>query len=569
MTIFTSTKQINNFQRQIFRLSQFGLFCVLVGMATSQTSFAQSDVDSEVQNDFTVQTSEAQTEVQTMMLSGVTPMIVPEKIVPEPLTSESVQEKTNSSQRGDANSADAHIIANANNTFYSDPAYSDPAGATYGGVAESAYTLGPGDVVEVSIFRVSQYSGSSEVLVDGTLNLPLIGRVNVNGLTLEAAAAVLSERYGQYLRRPLVTLSLANRRPLRIGIAGEVSRPGSYTVAQEGTQTPRLSQLLETAGGVTQSADLRQVQIRRPQANGQVDVFAVDLWDLVETGNLSQDITLRDGDSVYIPTAMVPLQDASLMANASFSADSRRSINIAIIGEVYRPGPYTVQGGVARTGEAGVPGNASASSSPTTVTRAIQVAGGIKPQADIRSVQVVRPTRSGTPQIFEVDLWRLLETGDLQQDAILQEGDTVFIPTATAIDASEVNAVASASFSPNAIRINVIGEVERPGGVDLPPNSPLTQAILASGGFNNRANRGEAELIRLNPDGTVTRRTITVDFAQALSEENNPLLRNDDVVIVNPSSISRVSDQVGSVLDPIGSILTNLLFPIRFLNIFR
>jgi polysaccharide export outer membrane protein len=434
---------------------------------------------------------------------------------------------------------------------------------------ESAYTLGPGDVVNIDIFRVSQYGGAHEVLVDGTLNLPLVGTVNVNGLTLEAAADVLSDRYGQYLRYPIVTLSLATRRPLQIGIAGEVSRPGSYLVSQNGTQTPRLSQLLETAGGITQAADLQQVQVRRLQDNGENQLITVNLWDLVQNGNINQDITLRDGDSVFIPTAFVPLENASLVSNASFSRASSQSMNIAIIGEVYRPGPYTLQGGAARTGNAGVPGNTGSSNSPTTVTRAIQVAGGIKPQADIRNVQVVRPTRSGTPQIFEVDLWQLLEAGDLQQDAILQEGDTIFVPTATALDPSEVNAVAAASFSPDSIRINVVGEVERPGTTQLPPNTPLSQAILASGGFSNRANRGEAELIRLNPDGTVTRQTMTVDFAQALSEDSNPLLRNNDVVIVNPSGIASFSDRVDSILSPIGSVLSNIFFPLRFLDIFK
>lgn len=441
--------------------------------------------------------------------------------------------------------------------------------STQAQIDESAYTLGAGDVVNIDIFRVSQYSGSSEVLVDGVLILPLVGQVNVNGLTLEAASEILEARYGEYLRYPLITVSLVNRRPLQIAVAGEVNRPGSYTIGQNGTQTPRLSQLLETAGGITQAADLHQVEVRRPQVNGTFRLISVNLWELIQDGRLDQDITLRDGDSIFIPTAIVPLESASLLADASFAGSDRQSINVAVVGEVFRPGPYTLQGSVARTGNAGVPGNANSSSSPTTVTRAIQIAGGIKPQANIRNVQVVRPTRSGTPQILEVDLWALLEVGDLKQDAILQEGDTVFIPTADVLDSAEVNAVASASFSPNSIRINIVGEVNNPGTVELPPNSPLTQAILASGGFNNRANEGEAELIRLNPDGTVMRQNIAVDFGQALDEDNNPLLRNNDVVIVNPSTLASASETVGSILNPISSVLSNIFFPLRFLNIFN
>ncbi|MEL7494305.1 MAG: polysaccharide biosynthesis/export family protein [Cyanobacteria bacterium J06554_11] len=432
---------------------------------------------------------------------------------------------------------------------------------------ETAYTLGAGDVVNIDIFRVPQYSGQSEVLVDGTLNLPLIGSVNVAGLTVEAATERLASRYSQYLRRPLITLSILNRRPLQVGISGEIRRPGSYTLTQTGTQVPRLTQLLETSGGISQSANIRQVQIERLGPDGIPQVYAVDLWQLLETGNSQYDISLRDGDSIYIPTARNSLVESALLADASFAADTSQPINIVVVGEVYRPGPYSLQGGVARTGDAGAT-SISGGATPTTVTTALQVAGGIRPRADIRQVQIVRPTRSGVSQIIEVDLWQLLEAGDAYQDTVLQAGDTVFVPVATEIDPSEIPTVASASFSPDSIRINIVGEVERPGVIELAPNTALSQAILAAGGFNARANEIEAELIRLNPDGTVTRETIPVDFAQAVNSANNPLLQNNDVVIVDPSAVARISDELGSVLNPIGQILQNVFSPLRFLDIF-
>ena len=424
-------------------------------------------------------------------------------------------------------------------------------------VPESSYTLGAGDVVRIDIFRVPQYSGESQVLVDGALNLPLVGKVDVSGLTLEGATEVLSGQYSQYLKRPLITMSLLNRRPLQVGIAGEVERPGSYTIDQGNTQSARLSQLLSTAGGITQSANLSQVQVLRPQANGSQQTVTVNLLALIRDGDLSQDVTLRDGDAVFIPTAVGPPENAALVADASFASDLSQPINIAIIGEVYRPGPYTLQGGAARTGDAGTPGATGSASSPTTVTRAIQVAGGIKPQADIRKVQVVRPTRAGTPQIFESDLWQLLNTGDIQQDAILQEGDTIFVPTATALTPAEVSQTATASFSPDTIRVNVVGEVENSGVVELPPNTPLSQAILAAGGFNNtRAREGSAQLVRLKDDGTVDRETIAVDFAQGIDEENNPLLRNNDVVIISRNGFTTVTDTLGAVTRPLGGIFS-------------
>ncbi|MEM9807748.1 MAG: SLBB domain-containing protein [Cyanobacteria bacterium P01_D01_bin.56] len=430
---------------------------------------------------------------------------------------------------------------------------------------ETSYTLGAGDVVNIDIFRVPQYSGESEVLVDGTLNLPLIGAVNVAGLTVEETTALLSNQYAQYLRRPLVTLSIITRRPLQVGISGEINQPGGYTLTQTGTQAPRLTQLLEKAGGVTQVANINQIEIRR---NGTQQTFTVDLWQLLETGNSQYDVSLRDGDSIFIPTGQLSLQEAALLADSSFAANASQPINVAVIGEVYRPGPYTLQGGLASTRDAGEIGSSATSSAPTTVTRALQVAGGIRPQANIRQVQVVRPTRAGGSQVIDVNLWNLLEVGDVQQDIVLQAGDTIFVPTATAVDTAEVPTVAAASFSPNTIRVNVVGEVERSGVIELQPNTSLSQAILAAGGFNTRAKESEAELIRLNPDGTVVRQTIPVDFAQGINQENNPLLQNNDVVIVNPSALARTSDDIGSVLRPIGQVITNIFSPLRFLNIF-
>lgn len=419
---------------------------------------------------------------------------------------------------------------------------------------ESAYTLGAGDVVDIDIFRVEQYSGESQVLVDGTLNLPLVGKVNVLGLTLEESAQRLSARYGQFLRRPLITVSLSDRRPLQVAIAGEVSRPGSYTVTQDNTQlSSRVSQLLETAGGITQAADLANVRISRPQSNGSYQEMTIDLLALIKDADLSQDMTLRDGDSIFIPTSQVPLANSALIADASFSSDGSQPINVAVIGEVYRPGPHTLDG----TG--------SSTESPTTITRAIQQAGGIKPQADIRSVQVVRPTRAGSPQVFEANLWDLLETGDIRQDAILQAGDTVFVPTATALTPAEISQAASVSFSPDTISVNIVGEVKNPGTVQVPPNTPLSQAILAAGGFNNtRARTGSAELVRIKEDGTVSREAIEVDFSEGLNLENNPLVRNNDVVIVNRNAIASVTDALSTITSPFGGIFS--IF--RFFDIF-
>lgn len=462
----------------------------------------------------------------------------------------------------------------SNSTPFRQPVPSPPSGPRLSPqVANEPYTLGPGDRLQLVVFQLEQYSGEFEVQIDGTLTLPAVGNISVQGLTLEAAADRISSRYAQFLRRPEVTLNLLARRPLVVGVSGEISRPGAYTLSIQGNDFPKLTQLLSQAGGITGSANLRQVQVQRLN-NGQTQTFTVNLWDLVSRGDLGQDIALRDGDSVFIPSALVSLEEAQLLSETALAPSAPSAINIAVIGEVFRPGPYTLRGSTARTGEAGLPGGdggftGGALVRPPKVTDALQIAGGIKPLADIRQVQVRRLTRTGGQQVFTVDLYSLLDTGATQQNALLQEGDTVFIPTATAAPvALEASRLAESSFSPNTIRINVVGEVGRPGLVEVPPNTPLNQGILAAGGFNNRARETSVGLVRLNPDGTVTQREIPIDFAQGISDSNNPTLQNNDIIIVSTSGLTNFSETLGAVAGPIADFFFILGAPFRAINYF-
>jgi polysaccharide export outer membrane protein len=436
---------------------------------------------------------------------------------------------------------------------------------------DGAYRLGPGDRIRIDVFKVPQYSGENQVLVDGSLNLPQVGSVRVEGLTLKEAGDAVSAKYAKILRYPFITVTLLAPRPIRVAIAGEVSRPGAYNIptSDTGLQLPTVTRALQLAGGITRVADVRQVEIRRPQPTGGDEVIRIDLWEFLQSGNSRRDVTLRSGDTVYVPAvAKVDLAESVQLSSASFAAERNQPLNIAVVGEVFRPGPYLVTAS-ARTGLlAGTVGEGSGGidDRPPTVTRAIQLAGGIKPLADIRQIQIRRFSRSGAEQTIDVDLWKLLKEGDLKQDLILQDRDTVIIPTATAITPEEATQLAAASFSPDNIQVNVVGEVIRPGTVQVPPNTPLNQALLAAGGFNQRARRRSVELIRLNPNGSVIRRTISVDLASGINEQNNPTLRKDDIIVVNRSGLASVSDALGSVLTPLSNTLS--IFNV-FTGIFR
>ncbi|MEG4203399.1 SLBB domain-containing protein [Microcoleus sp. Pol7_A1] len=470
------------------------------------------------------------------------------------------------------------------------PGFPEFPASTPSTVRSEVYTLGAGDRIQMDIFNVPEYSGPNgqhQVQADGSLSLPLIGSVSVYGMTLEQASNVVKDRYGKYLKRPWITLKLLAPRPLQIAIAGEINRPGAYTISsaagpggtseQMGTQMPTISRALRMAGGITQSADVRQIKIRRPQRNAREQIISVDLWELLQNGDLRADLTLRDGDTIFIPTVTsLNRQEAPTLAVANITGQSTQPINIAVVGEVTRPGTYTL----AKEAQSRVQDNEMGANSglfaasetnggetvlQQTVTRAIKMAGGITPVADIRQIQVRRLTRAGTEQIINVNLWQLLEAADVSQDLTLQQGDTVIVPKAENLDAAQDDQVANSNFSPDTIKVNIVGEVVKPGAIAVLPNTTLNQALVAAGGFNKaRAEMDSVNLIRLNPNGTVSQLTVKVNFSATANEETNPKLQNNDVIMVRRSGRATFSDNVGGTLSP----LSPLLGIFRLFNIF-
>jgi polysaccharide biosynthesis/export protein len=433
-------------------------------------------------------------------------------------------------------------------------------------IAGDDYVLGPGDQLRVDFFSVPEFNGNVQVLPNGSVNLPRVGGVNVQGMTLRQAGQTISSRYRRYLTRPLVTLSLIAGRPVNVAIAGEINRSGSYlmnSAIANGGDVPTITRLIAIAEGLKLSADLSQVEVRRRTASGGVQAYKVDLWRLLKRAETAQDIRLQDGDSVYIPeTATIDLASSRALTDTNIATRSNRPLRIAVIGEVNRPGPYTLsENGGQQSGERSATPNALTPS----ITQALQISGGITQMADLRNITVRRMTRSGREQVAKVDFWSLLERGEVLQDLPLQDGDRIEIARATAINDQEATRFAKSSIFPDRIAVNIVGEVERGGQIAVTPNLPLNQGILAAGGFNKRAQTKSVELVRLEPNGTVTKRKINIDLAQGVNEQSNPALRNGDTVIVARSGLANITDSLGILSAPIGGAFSLL----RLLGIIR
>ena len=103
----------------------------------------------------------------------------------------------------------------------------------------------------------------------------------------------------------------------------------------------------------------------------------------------------------------------------------------------------------------------------------------------------------------------------------------------------------------------MVGEVASPGSLAVSPDTTLNQAVLAAGGFTNRSTE-TVELVRLNPNGTVTQREITVDLTEGIDSERNPLILNNDVVLVGRNGRARFNDSVGGLFQPLLQLLSPL-----------
>lgn len=432
------------------------------------------------------------------------------------------------------------------------------------------YYLGGGDNIRVDMYDLPQFSGEYQIPAGGVIQMPIIGNLSVEGLTLEQAAKVITKAYARIIKRPLVTISLQAARPLNIWLSGEINRPGSYSLplasgggTRPSVQFPTLPQALEKAGGILATADIRRVIVRR-RLQGNIEVsITYNLWDYLQTGQTTQDITLRDGDRILVPAqTAINLAEVNQLSESSFSVSPDQPRTVSVLGEVKRPGRYVAIGGDTQNGQR--------SSGQSTIIRALQLAGGITQVADIRQIQLQRYTRSGKQQIITINLWQYLQEQDKFQDTILQEGDIVFVPAATAIDPAEVSILATSNFAAPTVQVSVIGEVNAPGSLKLPPNTTLNQAIMSAGGFRtSRANSKLVELIRLHPNGTISRSQVQINLSQGINAQTNPLIQDNDIIIIRRSGIAVWTDNINNVLAPANNIIGAILVPTRLIELLK
>ncbi len=169
----------------------------------------------------------------------------------------------------------------------------------------SRLTVGDALEVSVEVDGRMEYSAHRAIINHlGFVTLPLVGDVGVGGLKLDAARSVITKRYSSYyVSRPVVMVSLIGTGGEsewgQVSVMGRVRNPGP--VQLESGPEIRLSAAIRAAGGFAPSAKTSEIQVTRINASGQKVRVKVDFGTIGKSGNADDDLTLKEGDIVFVP----------------------------------------------------------------------------------------------------------------------------------------------------------------------------------------------------------------------------------------------------------------------------
>jgi len=245
------------------------------------------------------------------------------------------------------------------------------------------YRVGPGDLLEISIFewelREETKTALFRVAESGVVALPVMGNLQVGGKTVGEVKRLIETvlKDGGFILKPRVSVDIREYRSKRVAVVGAVNDPGVYTLRQNVTT---LLEILSLAGGVSEEAGNVLYVVRAERGQGEAAgaagtaepekpdagapaVIAIDLYDLLERGNLALNAVLRHGDVVNVPEAKP----------------------FSVIGYVREPGSFPIK-------------------KPTTVLEGIAVAGGVMVREASPGRSVLKRQTAGGEIIIPLDL---------------------------------------------------------------------------------------------------------------------------------------------------------------------
>jgi len=158
------------------------------------------------------------------------------------------------------------------------------------------YTINPGDILEISVWKELDLQREVLVRPDGAFSFPLSGDIVAEGRTVEDVRRELTRRLSRYIPDLVVTVTVAAINGNKIYVIGQVKTPGAFVV------NPRVDviQALSIAGGMTPFAQVNNIRIIRRQ-DGQQRILNFRYGDIIKGDNLEQNVLLEVGDVVLVP----------------------------------------------------------------------------------------------------------------------------------------------------------------------------------------------------------------------------------------------------------------------------
>ena len=259
-----------------------------------------------------------------------------------------------------------------------------PAGAD---VDRGQLRIGPGDLIEASIYGVSDFKQEGRVSDSGEVTLPLIGVLHLGGLTVDDAQAKVTQALVTrgYFRDPHVTILIKDFASQGISVMGEVERPGVYPAMS----TRRLYDLFSLAGGFTPKAGKTVMITHRDHPTEQETVSLTG----DPAKSMTSNVAVYPGDTIVVSKAGI----------------------VYVVGDVGRPGGFVMENG-----------------EKMTVLQAIAMAQGVNRTAAVGSARLIRRS-SGKPEEIKVQLKGIMSAK--ADDVDLMPEDILFIPGSMAKNA--------------------------------------------------------------------------------------------------------------------------------------
>jgi polysaccharide export outer membrane protein len=252
-------------------------------------------------------------------------------------------------------------------------------------VGPEDHPVGPEDLLEISVFEIPDLSRTVRVSAKGTISLPLLGEMRVDGLTsMQLETKLRDELTKRYLQDPQVSVFVREYGSKKVSVIGAVGKPGVYEML--GSRT--LLEILSQAGGLTPQAGAELYVIRPGKDGTGGEKLTVSVNDLMISRNPALNLAIQPGDII--------------------SAPNDRPSYVYVDGAVKTPGRIE-----------------QLASRPISLLQAVAKAGGTTDRANLKGVQILRQQAGGTQTVMQTNLKRIRQGKD--PDPILQDGDVVVV----------------------------------------------------------------------------------------------------------------------------------------------